>query len=198
VKQEGMGGKRNVRDLWRNPILRNTFIASGILAAAYDLFQFYVPVYGHSIGLSASAIGTVIGFCALATFAIRLALPYLVKSLSEAEILVDAIFVAAGAFILFPFFRNAFALAAIAFLLGLGLGCGQPISMSLIYSLSPSGRAAELAGLRVMINNFAHLVIPLFFGSVGMAFGFFPVFFSNSAMLIVGAFLMRRSGPPDP
>jgi hypothetical protein len=33
---------------------------------------------------------------------------------------------------------------------------------------------------------------------VGMAFGFIPVFFSNSAMLVAGAFLMRRSRPPDP
>ncbi len=98
---------------------------------------------------------------------------------------------------LFPFFRDAYALAAIAFLLGLGCGCGQPLSMSLIYALSPRGRVAESTGLRVTVNNFAHLVIPLFFGSLGTAFGFFPVFVSNSVMLLAGGFLMRRSNAPQ-
>jgi predicted MFS family arabinose efflux permease len=196
-KQAGKDGPRKALDLWRTPTLRNTFIASGIISSAWDLFQFYLPVYGHSIGLSASAIGIVLGVFALATFVIRIALPRLITMAPEAAILTYAIFVAAVAFALFPFFRSAYALAAIAFLLGLGCGCGQPLSMSLIYALSPQGRTAEATGLRVTVNNFAHLVIPIVFGSVGTAFGFFPVFASNSAMLIAGGFLMRRNNTPQ-
>ena len=195
--KSGEGGKKNAIELLRIPALRDSLIASGIIAAAYDLFQFYMPVYGHAIGLSATAIGVVIGFCALATFTIRVALPYLVRRLSEWNVLTYAIFVAAIAFVLFPFFRDAFSLAATSFLLGLGLGCGQPISMSLIYMLSPRGRAAESAGLRVMVNNFGHLVMPLIFGSLGAALGFFPVFISNSVLLIAGGALMRRSSARD-
>ena len=197
-KREAADGKRNAFDLWRIPVLRNTFIASGIISSAWDLFQFYLPVYGYSIGLSASAIGTVLGVFALATFVIRIGLPRLIKRSREAEILTYAIFVAAFAFVLFPFFKNAYALAAIAFLLGLGCGCGQPLSMSLIYALSPRERVSESTGLRVTVNNFAHMVIPLFFGSLGTAFGYFPVFVSNSAMLVAGGLLMRRNITPDP
>ncbi len=191
-------GKRNAFDLWHVPVLRNTFIASGIISSAWDLFQFYLPVYGHSIGLSASAIGTVLGVFAIATFVIRIVLPGLLKRSREAEILTYAIFVAAFAFVLFPFFRSAYALAAIAFLLGMGCGCGQPLSMSLIYALSPRGRVSESTGLRVTVNNFAHLVIPLLFGSIGTVFGYFPVFISNSVMLVAAGFLMRRNVKPDP
>jgi hypothetical protein len=43
-----------------------------------------------------------------------------------------------------------------------------------------------------MVNNVAHLGIPLLFGSVGAAFGFVPVFVSNAAMLLAGGELMRR------
>lgn len=197
-KREMTDGKRNAFDLWRVPVLRNTFIASGIISSAWDLFQFYLPVYGYSVGLSASAIGTVLGVFALATFVIRIVVPRLIKKSRESEILTYAIFVAAFAFILFPFFKNAYALAAIAFLLGLGCGCGQPLSMSLIYALSPRGRVSESTGLRVTVNNFGHLVIPLFFGSVGAVFGYFPVFALNSAMLVAGGLLMRRNITPDP
>lgn len=184
--------ERSALDLWRAPGLRNTFVASGIISSAWDLFQFYMPVYGHSIGLSASAIGTILGVFAAATFVIRIVLPYLVKRYSETRILTYAIFVAACAFALMPLFQSAPALAACGFLLGLGVGCGQPMSMSLIYALAPAGRASEAAGLRVMVNNVTHLAIPLLFGSVGSAFGYMPVFFSNSALLAAGGFLMRR------
>jgi len=186
-------------DLLRVKGLRNTFVASGILSAAWDLFQFYFPVYGHSVGLSASAIGTVLGVFALATFTVRVAIPVLAKRYAEAQVLTGAIFVAAFAFVLFPFFASAYVLGAIAFVLGLGVGCGQPVSMSLIYALAPSGRAAECAGLRVTANNVMHLLMPLIFGSLGTAFGYAPVFLSNSALLVAGGVLLRRARiAPEP
>jgi predicted MFS family arabinose efflux permease len=198
VKNEGPYHKRNTLDLWRHSTLRNTFIASGIIASAMDLFQFYMPVYGHAIGLPASVIGMIIGTCSLAAFIIRVILPHLVKSLGEIGILTYAIFVAAIAFSLFPFFKTACPLAAISFLLGLGLGCGMPMSMSLVYLLSPPGRVAEATGLRVTVNNFTHVIIPLIFGSMGSVFGFYPVFLSNAAILVAGGFIMRRNRPPEP
>jgi MFS family permease len=180
-------------DLWRIPRLRNTFLASGILSAAWDLFQFYLPVYGHQIGLSASAIGAILAVFALATFAIRLALPRLSRIYREGNILTSAFFVAAFAFGLFPFFENGYSLAACSFLLGLGLGCGQPMSMSLIYVLSPPGRAAEASGLRVVVNNVMHLVVPIFFGSLGTAFGYMPVFLTNTVLLTGAGEFIRRA-----
>jgi MFS family permease len=184
---------RSAFELWREPALRNTFIASGIISSGWDLFQFYFPLYGHSVGMSASAIGAVLGVFALATFTIRTVIPRLAKRFGEPRVLSGAIFVAAFAFGLFPLFENAFVLAGVAFLLGLGVGCGQPMSMSLIYALSPPGRQAEAAGVRVTANNVMHLTIPLLFGSLGTAFGYAPVFVSNAALLGAGGILMRKA-----
>jgi len=39
--------------LLSNVPLRRTLITSGIILTAIDLFQFYMPIYGHAIGLSA-------------------------------------------------------------------------------------------------------------------------------------------------
>jgi len=196
AKVSGDGASGGAMELWRVPRLRNTFIASGFISAGWDLFNFYMPVYGHGIGLSASAIGIILGVFALATFVIRTALPWLLKKSSETKILGYAIFVAAFAFTLFPFFENPYALCAVSFLLGLGVGCGQPMSMSLIYSLAPGGRVSEAAGLRVTVNNFTHLVIPLLFGSIGTAFGYAPVWLANSALLGIGGWLVRRGASP--
>jgi MFS family permease len=163
----------------------------------WDLYLFFFPIYGHSIGLSASAIGVIISMFAAAVFAIRVALPVLARKWSEFEILLYAIGFAGAALLLFPLFQNPYLLAVASFVLGLGCGVGQPMSMSLIYSLSPSGRASEGAGLRVTFNHFTHLVVPLAFGGIGTAFGFAPVFLTCSALMLGGSgygyWIERRS-----
>lgn len=187
----------SVLDLWRMPSVRMTIIAAGVVGSAQDLFQFYLPIYGHSIGLSASAIGTILGVVFLAAFVIRGILPLLVRKLREARILVWAMFIAATAFTLLPFFVSPYALGAIAFLLGLGVGCAQPMTMSLLYVLTPAGRIAESFGLQKTVRNGTHLVVPIVFGSVGAAFGVATVFISNSVILIASGFLLRKAGIPD-
>src|SRR4029450_8239848 len=122
-RHESAGPRGSVLELWRMPSLRITIVAAGIVGSAQDLFQFYMPIYGHAMGLSASAIGTILGLTSLAAFVIRAILPFLARRATEAQILGGAIFVSALAFLLFPFFANAYALGAIAFLLGLGVGC---------------------------------------------------------------------------
>jgi len=181
------GSQGSSFDLLRNSKLRDAIVASGLISVAWDLYLFYFPIYGHSIGLSASAIGMVISTFAAAVFAIRVALPGLTRRWSEFQILLYAIGFAGAVFLLFPLFRDPYLLAAASFLLGLGCGVGQPMSMSLIYSLAPPGRASEGAGLRVTFNHFTHLVVPLAFGGIGTAFGFAPVFVSCSAVLIGGS-----------
>ena len=187
-------------DLLRNANIRNAIIASGLISVAWDLYLFFFPIYGHSIGLSASSIGIIISMFSAAVFVIRVALPRLARMLSEFEILLYAIGFAGAALLLFPLFRDPYLLALASFVLGLGCGVGQPMSMSLIYSLSPAGRASEGAGLRAMFNHFTHLVVPLAFGAVGTAFGFAPVFVSCSALMLGGSgygiWVERRSARP--
>lgn len=193
------GGKTKAEDeavyavgLLGNAPLRRTLITSGIILTAIDLFQFYMPIYGHAIGLSASAIGAVLAMFAAASFIVRIVMPRLVKHYGEERVLTASIFSAAATYVLFPLVESGLLLGAIAFLLGLGTGCGQPLTMMMIYSRAPEGRSGEAFGLRMAINNLTHIVVPLFFGAVGSAFGVTPVFLANAAMLGAGGALSRR------
>jgi MFS family permease len=185
--------KQSAFDLLRDRRLRNTFIASALISAAWDLYQFYFPIYGHSIGLSASAIGLIIGTFASAVVVIRVALPWLTRRYGEFPMLIRTIALAGFSFLLFPFFENPYGLAVISFMMGLGCGCGQPISGSLIFQLAPPGRASEGAGVRVMFNNVTHLTVPLAFGAIGTLFGFAPVFAAGALGLVSGAYYAHRS-----
>ncbi|RPI44911.1 MAG: MFS transporter [Betaproteobacteria bacterium] len=196
VRGAGHGQRGSVADLWRISELRATFIAGGIIGSAQNLFQFYMPVYGHAVGLSASAIGTVLGTVALAAFVIRAIMPLLTRRVTEHTILKAAIYVAAFAYLLLPFFANAYVLSAIAFVLGLGVGSAQPMIMSLLYALAPAGRIAEATGVYKTLRGITQIVIPVLFGSVGAAFGPKAVFLSNTGVLLLGGYLQRNGVRP--
>ena len=51
--------ERRVKDLLANPRLRPILITAAILETGNEVCNFLVPIYGHSIGLSASKIGIV-------------------------------------------------------------------------------------------------------------------------------------------
>ena len=45
----------SVRDTLNDPAIVKILITSSLVQVGQDLYQFYMPIYGHSIGLSASA-----------------------------------------------------------------------------------------------------------------------------------------------
>ena len=60
IKSESVKG--GAFDLLRIKALRNTLIASGIISSAWDGHQFFMPIYGRAHGLSATAIGSIVGY----------------------------------------------------------------------------------------------------------------------------------------
>ena len=179
-------------ELLHDPELRRVFLVTGLLASAWDLFVFVMPIYGTAIGLSASTIGFILGSFALATFLIRLGLPWIQRRLREWEMITTTLVIACVAYALFPMMETVPLLAATSFLLGLGLGATQPSIMSLLYAKAPAGRAAEAVGVRSVVLNASHTVLPLAFGGVGAALGMAPVFLAMSAALATGCFFADR------
>ncbi len=184
----------NILDLVRIAPLRRTLLTGAIIFSGVDLLSFYVPIYGHSIGLSASTIGVILGVYAAAAFVVRVFMPSLVQRIGEEKVLTISLFASGMTYLLFPFFQNPWILMLIAFLLGLGLGCGQPLSMILTYSRSPEGRAGEALGLRITVNKVIQIGVPLVFGFIGSTFGLIPVFWANAVLLVSGGFLNRKAG----
>jgi MFS family permease len=143
--------------------------------------------------LSASRIGVILAAFAAATFAVRLATPWIARRFAEFEVLTAALFVAGAAYALFPFVASVGALMTISFTLGLALGSGQPMVMSLLHGLAPAGRMGEAAGMRMSIINASTFAVPLIFGAIGSSLGIGPVFWLVGASLAGGGFFARRS-----
>jgi len=181
-----------VAALFRNRHLRRVFIVNALLAVAWDLHSFFIPIYGATIGLSASRIGVILAAFAAATFIVRLFMGWIARRFSEFEVLAAALFVAATAYALFPFVKEVGPLIALSFALGLALGCAQPMVMSLLHNIAPAGRMGEAVGVRMSIINASTFAMPLLFGAVGSTLGLAPVFWSIGAALAGGGFFARR------
>jgi cyanate permease len=161
-------------------------IATGLISMSWDLQTFVVPVHGTSVGLSASQIGFVLGCFALATFSIRLAMPWLSRHFTEWQVLTYTLINTSVVFVVFPLFSSLAPLMMVAFALGLGLGAAQPNVMSLLHSRAPEGRVGEALGLRTTIMNSSHVVLPLVFGAFGSVLGAASMLWAMAALVGAG------------
>ena len=168
--------------------LRKTFITSGIILTGVGLYEFYLPIYGKSLGLSASTIGLILSCNAIAFILSRLLMQRLLNKFKEETVLGGCLTLSAVAFFLIPIFNQSIFLMIVSFIMGLGLGCCQPLSIVMAYNRSPKGRTGEVLGIRLTVNKAVQFTVPLLFGSVGPLLGFFPVFWSNAVLLLFSGF----------
>jgi MFS family permease len=178
----------SVREMLSESGLWRVMATSSLVITGIDLFQIYMPIYSYGIGLSASAIGVALAMYSVAAFAVRLVLPQLVGRLTVEKVLAYSFLIGAAGFMLVPLFKNIVILSLLSFCFGVGMGCGQPITLMMTFSSSAEGRSGEAMGIRVTVNHLTRVIVPVVFGSIGSAFGLIPVFWLNSLMLVSGSF----------
>lgn len=179
-------------DLLAIPALRRTLVMSGVALTGIELFSFYLPIYGRSIGLSPAAIGMILSSYAVAGFLVRAVMHRLAQRYTEIGVLTASLFLAALAYFVVPGLGDGVLLAAAAFTLGLALGSAQPLTIILTYSYAPAGRSGEALGMRIMANKVTQIAVPLAFGGVGAAMGAAPVFIATGAFLLVAGVISWR------
>lgn len=192
-------GAEGVMALFRVSGLRRAFLVSGVLATGWDLYSFLTPLYGAQLGLDAGTIGIVMASFAVATFVVRVAMRYAIRHVRQWSIILAAMTVAGAAYMLFPLASGAPLLMALSFLLGLGLGCAQPVIMALLYEAAPPGRQSEAVGVRTTMLNASQTSIPLASGALSVAFGMAPVFCLLAVALLGSAWYIHgrvKSAPP--
>ena len=187
------------------PELRRLFVAIVLLSSAWDVHLFLVPIHGAKIGLSPSEIGQVLAAFGLATFIIRVVLPLFYGRLGQWRVINLALGMAMAVFLAYPLLQHAGAMMALSFILGLGIGGGQPMVMSLLHQHAPDGRVGEATGVRQTLVAMTQTVLPVAFGSVGSFLGvllggpltFAPLFWGFAGLIGWGAWSGRTQQRPN-
>lgn len=181
--------------LLKLPLLRKALATSALVLYSKDIFVAYFPLLGQHFGLTASEIGWIIAIQGLAMVAVRLFLAKLTHKYGRNFVLLASILIAGVSFILVPIAGHVYLFGLLSAMMGIGLGCGQPLSMTTTYNASPKSRTGEVLGLRLASNRLSQLIAPLVFGVIGTWGGILTVFYISGVFLIGGAFLTRsKSG----
>jgi MFS family permease len=86
----------------------------------------------------------------------------------------------------------AWSLAALVVLLGLGLGVGQPLTMSWLAEIAPPGLRGRAMSLRLTGNRLGQVVIPSAVGLVAAGVGAAGVLWATAAALAAVGVAARR------
>lgn len=178
----------HVRDLLASPELRRLYLVVALISSAWDVHQFLVPLYGARIGLSASGIGLILGAFAVATLVVRMVVPLFLMDVSEWTAILAAMAVAGVVYAVYPAFSTLESLIALSFVLGLGLGVSQPMTLSIMARSAPASRLGEATGLRLTLVNGTQTVLPSAFGALGGLLSIGGLFW-GMALLLGGGLL---------
>jgi MFS family permease len=178
--------------LLRLPGLKRLLVVNWLLSSCWDVHTFAVPVLGHERGFSASTIGLILGSFTLAVTVVRLVIPVVAHRLREPPVIRAAMLGSALALVSYPLAPNAWAMGGLAALLGVSLGCVQPMIMSMLHRLTPEGRHGQSLALRSMALNTSSTLMPLVFGATGTLAGAGLLFAVAGAAVGSGSWLTRR------
>ena len=183
VHEDEHAARGSAMELLRDADMRQIYFVGTLLSSAWDMFTFVLPIHASHLGFSASTIGLILGAFSAATFAVRLAMPWISRSWSEWHVLTGALLLAVTCYAAFPLMHQATTMAAVAIILGLAVGSAQPNMLALLHHTSPAGRAAEAVGMRVTIGNACQVMLPLVFGGAGAALGLSAIFWGMGAVI---------------
>lgn len=170
------------------PILLMSFASPSLT----DMFNFVVPLMAKAAGLSGSAVGTILGSYAGASFVARAILPLVVDRVRHWVVVANLFLLSGIGLILFAVITTPWVTVPLAMAIGLSHGMGQPLVMAAFVAGSPPGRQGEIMGAQQMAQGGISAVSPVLIGAIGTAVGVAPVLVVAGAGLVAVSRFARR------
>jgi MFS family permease len=147
-------------ELLRRPGLLRALTVSCIVLAAVDITLVYLPALGAERGIAAGSIGVLLALRAVASMTSRLFLGRLARALGRRWLLIGTVAVSAAGLALLLVPMPFWLLGVAVVVAGLGLGAGQPLTMSFLAESAPPGLRGRAMSLRLTTNRLGQVVIP--------------------------------------
>ncbi|WP_091583366.1 MFS transporter [Alteribacillus bidgolensis] len=168
------------------PSLRLALIFSALVLFSRDLYMTFFPLLGVQFEYSDSVIGTFIAINGLAGVIIRFYLSRLITILGSTKLLTVTMLLMIVALVGLPFSPSLVVTGILVFFLGVGLGIGAPLSITLTLESTIQGRSAETLGLRLTVNRMTQVATPLLLGAVASAMGLVSMFIISACTISLG------------
>jgi MFS family permease len=171
------------------------FASIAVLSAA-DIFTAYMPVIGEQRGIAPGAVGVLLALRAGSSMATRIGIGKIVGRVGRERLIVLSASGAALSLGAIAFAHGVLPLAVLSVVAGVGLGFGQPLSMTLVVQLVPEYARGTALAVRLAGNRVGQVAAPAVAGVVAGSAGARSVFWVLSALLGSSAVAVRRTPRP--
>ncbi|VXB96355.1 MFS transporter [Arthrobacter sp. 9V] len=185
------GPKGRAVALLRTPGVVRALATSATVLAVVDLTVVYLPALGADRGLTAATVGLMLTVRALFSMVSRLGLGSMSRKLGRMKLLVLSLAISTVALGVAAIPMPEWLLFIVMAFLGLGLGIGQPLTMSWLSAQAPEGQRGRALALRLAGNRVGQVVLPSAIGVVAVGLGAAGVFLA-SAVAVGGTMLLLR------
>jgi MFS family permease len=172
------------------------FASIAVLSAA-DIFTAYMPVIGEQRGIAPGIVGVLLALRAASSMATRIGIGRIVARVGRERLIILSASAAALSLGAIAFVHGVVPLAVLCLITGVGLGFGQPLSMTLIVQLVPEYARGTALAVRLAGNRVGQVAAPAAAGVVAGSAGARSVFWVLSALLGCSA-LAVRGAPRSP
>ncbi|UEL28682.1 MFS transporter [Pseudarthrobacter sp. L1SW] len=177
--------------LLKTPGVARALATSATVLAVVDLTMVYLPALGADRGLSAATVGALLTVRAVFSMVSRILLGRASRKLGRMRLLVLSLALSTVALAVAAIPMPAWLLFGVMAVLGLGLGIGQPLTMSWLSSQAPPGQRGRALALRLAGNRVGQVILPSAIGGVAAGLGAAGVFLA-SAVVVGGTLLLLR------
>lgn len=175
-------------------VMAGTFLRLSTIAIQGSFY----PVYLNSISLSGTTIGLLMGGIALFAGPASLAAGWVSRYVAPPKLLLCSVILTILAIAATPLFTDIVPLAALAVLIGIGLGLCFPTILTVLAKAAGPDKQGLSVGLRATINRLSELLVPVAMGLIAESVGIVNGFYVTGAILLLmvglAAWHGRRSG----
>ena len=177
--------------LLKTPGVVRALATSATVLAVVDLTVVYLPALGAERGLTAATVGLMLTVRALFSMVSRIGLGGMSRRLGRMRLLILSLAISTVALGVAAIPMPEWLLFVVMAFLGLGLGIGQPLTMSWLSAQAPAGQRGRALALRLAGNRVGQVVLPSAIGVVAVGLGAAGVFLA-SAVAVGGTMLLLR------
>jgi MFS family permease len=152
-----------------------------------------MPVIGEQRGIAPGVVGVLLALRAGSSMATRIGIARIVARLGREPLIISSALAAAVSLGAIAFVHDVVPLAVLCVITGIGLGFGQPLSMTLIVQLVPDYARGTALAVRLAGNRVGQVAAPAAAGVVAGSAGARSVFWVLSALLGSSALAVRRA-----
>ena len=187
-------GGTTLAALLRNPVVRRMMVIDLLASGGWDAHTFIVPTLGHARGLSATAIGAILGVYAAGVVLVRTVMPWVAHRLTESRTLAASMGLTALLFALYPLDDSALTMAVLALGLGMSIGIAQPMILSAMHQAVAESERGGVLALRTIWVNVHAIVLPVGLAAAVATVGPSAVLWTIAGVIGTGVRAARAPG----